>query len=41
MTYLNVDEVDTALLLAAPAHPTFTDLITLPNLTAEGAPATR
>ena len=36
MTYLNVDEVDTALLLAAPAHPTFTDLITLPNLTAEG-----
>lgn len=37
MTYLNVEEVETAIALAAgPANASFTELITLPNPTCEG-----
>ena len=37
MTYLNVDEVETAIALAAdPSNAGFTELVTLPNQTWEG-----
>ena len=36
MTYLNVDEVESALIALAAAHPALCELITLPEKTAEG-----
>jgi len=36
MTYMNVTEVESALVALAAAHPTICELITLPNLTPEG-----
>ncbi|PYI65148.1 MAG: peptidase M14, partial [Verrucomicrobia bacterium] len=36
MPYMNVTEVESALIALAAAHPTICELITLPNLTSEG-----
>ena len=36
MSYLNVDEVDTAVVNLASAHPALCQLVTLPNQTIEG-----
>jgi carboxypeptidase T len=36
MMYLNVDEVETALIIAASTHPGVTELIALPDPTWEG-----
>ena len=36
MAYMNVDEIEAALEALAASHPSVTELITLPNQTAEG-----